>query len=195
MKSLLTEQPEPQQFEVVTSNAGRLRVIIGDASIDILLPNGLVVPATGLALPPGSVQLGTYVSIFRGGESLSDVNLPTDASTPVLPVVISGLTANRKYNATLGFRTVLWQGGTEANSGSMDTVLDLYLTTDGAAVATVVLQTVPFADVSRLLPALAGATMTVAPSVGGFTISATRPAGVNCDARAKWWVVQFEDIT
>jgi hypothetical protein len=45
------------------------------------------------------------------------------------------------------------------------------------------------------LTALIASTMIVAPSVGGFTISATRPIGVTCITRAKWWVVAFEDIT
>jgi len=165
------------------------------SSLKTNLPNATSVQASEYTLPPGCTTVGTIVSVFRGGQTAADVNLGADASTAVLPVVISALAASSKFNATLGFRSVIWQGGTEANSGSMDCVVDLYITTDGAAVATVVLQTLPFAETSRLPIALAGATMTVAPSAGGFTISATRPAGINCDCRAKWWVVQFEDIT
>jgi hypothetical protein len=165
-------------------------------TIAVKLPNATSVQASEYTLPPGCTAAGTVVSVFRGGQTAADVNLGTDASTAILAVTIAaGLAASSKFTATLGFRTVIWQGGTEANSGSMDTVVDIYITTDGASVATVVFQTVPFADTSRLLAALAGATMTAAASAGGFTISATRPAGVNCDCRAKWWVVQFEDIT
>jgi hypothetical protein len=159
------------------------------------LPNGTTILMSAAVLPPGSTAVGSVVSIFKGGQTAADVNLPNNASTPVLVQVLAGLGASKKYNATLGFRVVMWQGGTEANSGSMDCVVDLYITTDGGSVATVVFQTALTIEVSRLPAALAGATMTAAASAGGFTISATRPAGVNCDCRAKWWVVEFEDIT
>jgi hypothetical protein len=176
-----------------------LPVVAGVATVNAThrynLPDGSSVQANETTLPPGCVSAGAIVSIFKGGQNAADVNLGTNASTPVLAVTLGGLAPNSKYNATLGFRTVMWQGGTESNSGSMDTVVDLYITTDGASVATVVFQTAPFADASRLVAALAGATMTAAATAGGFTISATRPTGVNCDCRAKWWVVEFENIT
>jgi hypothetical protein len=164
-------------------------------SLQVTVPNSSPQNVDTIVAPPGFKITSTTLSIYNGGQNSADVTLNTDASMAVLAVVITGLNINSFYTCTLGFRCVIWQSGTRANSGSMDCVVDLYITTDGAGVATVVVQTTPLIDTSRLLTALIASTMIVDPSVGGFTISATRPIGVTCITRAKWWVVAFEDIT
>ena len=160
--------------------------------IPVLLPNSTTVLMTTLTLPPGSTTNGSNVSIFKGGQSATDTDLDADASHNTLVVTLNGLPINSKFSVTLDARTIIWRTATQSASGSIECIVNLYITTDGAGVATCVVQTVPAPDYSLLVPAIATATMDITASAGGFTLSAVRPAGVACKARVKWWVVEFE---
>lgn len=181
-------------FDTNGSTVSGVRTLLG-AGISVTVPNGSPVTTTSAIVPPGCSVSNGVLSLFRGGQNVSNVTLSLNGSTSVLPIVFSGLDANRHYNCTFGYRCVIWPSATRANVGSMDCVVDLYIVTNGLGVATVTVQTTPTPDVSRLPAAISTATTTVSASAGGVTIYASRPTGVACLVRAKWWVVEFEDIT
>jgi len=153
------------------------------------LADGTTVVLSDLVAPPGVTSQADGVHVFEGQQTNADVALGADGSLPVFVVVLAGLAANRKYSCTVGARVRIWQTGTQANSGSIDLVVDLYITTDGASVATCTVQTTPFPDRSRLPAAITSATATLAASAGGFTISASRRPGGASTTRTKFWVV------
>lgn len=128
-----------------------------------------------------------------GGSSTS-VALTSDPSAAVLAVTLPNLLPSRYYTATLGSRVTMWRTATPLNSGSVDLTQDIAIQTDSSSVATVTLLSTAYVDTSRLPTELVSATMTVAASTGGFTISATRTPGVNCTAKAKWWLTGLEDL-
>ena len=141
---------------------------------------------------PGVTQHTNGLHVFEGGQTIgADFGLGSDGLKPVLPVVIGGLDPSSRYSVTFDLRSTIYTAGA---SGSMNILIDAEVATDGVSVATVSLNTAPFADTSRLPPALVGATMNVAPSAGGFTVEVARPIGVASDARAKWLVLAFEKI-
>ena len=158
---------------------------------------GQVLTATSgtAAAGGGNINVGGSITNFDNGHTVVDVALPTNASTSVLPVVLPGLGASKKYTATLGCRVVMYTDADHTVAGSIDLVIDVNIATDGSSVATSTLTGTPSPDTSRLPAGLAGATATVAASAGGFTISATRPTGVACHAKARWWTNTFEDLT
>jgi len=168
----------------------RLNVLTG--RIEGIGTQGVAGPlgASGVAGP-------SYVLSAAGAE----VALATNDATPLLVQTIAGLLPSRKYLATIGVRVSIWQEGTEANCGEADCRQVVYITTDASAVATVTLQGTPYFD-AQLAAALATTAFTLVASTGGFTISATRPAGVACAAEAQWWLaakadgsVGWKDIT
>ena len=165
----------------------------------VVVTSSATAPSAGQVLTASSTTAAAWAAPASGlsGQSASDTVLSTDASTSILAqsLLSYGLGVSKTYSCTLGFRCIIWETATKANSGSMDSELDLYVTTDGSGNVTVALQTTPTVNKSRLGSVLNPASMTVAPSSNGFTISATRPAGVACTARAKWWINSFEDIT
>jgi hypothetical protein len=138
---------------------------------------------------------GYSITNFDNGHTTADAALGTDASTAVLAVVLSGLTASKIYLAQLGVRVFQYLDSAHGTGGAIDIVIGVSIATDGASVATVTLSGTPVPDTSNLPAGLSGATATVAASAGGFTISATRKAGSASHARAKWFVNKFEDVT
>lgn len=148
------------------------------------------------ALTPISWQPngGSFASLFGGGNTAA-VALGLDASSPVLAQTLSGLGNSKVYVARFGIRVTIWKDATKAHCGNMDCTIDAHIATNGAGVATVTFATTPYFDASLLIAGLAGAAATVAASAGGFTVSATRVAGVACSAVAAWWCVTMRDIT
>jgi len=134
------------------------------------------------------------IEASRLGGSSSAVLLTSDSSTAVLAVTLPNLLPSRYYTATLGSRIAMWRTATPLNSGSVDLTQDIAIQTDSSSVATVTLLGTAYVDTSRLPTELVSATMTVAASTGGFTISATRTPGVNCTTKAKWWLTGLEDL-
>jgi len=153
--------------------------------------------ALGLQLPPGCEGVAGVWNVFHGTHSLVDLALNSNGLKSALPVVLgtmkgTPLAPSSRYTVTIGARVTIWETATPANVGSIDIVVDAYITTNGANVATVALQTTPNPDLSRLPVALLGATASIAPSAGGFTLQAARPTGLACTCRAKWWSETFE---
>lgn len=181
-------------FDTNGSTVSGVKVLVG-GGIPVTVPNGSPQTVESAIVPPGCTLSNGVLSLFRGGQTAVDVSLSLNTSTAVLPITFSGLDANSYYTCTFGYRCTIWPSATRSNVGSMDCVVDLYIATDGLGVATVTVQTTPSPNVSRLPVAMATATTTVSASAGGVTIYATRPSGVACLTRAKWWAVEFEDIT
>ncbi len=128
------------------------------------------------------------------GETLATVDLPTDALTAVLVETFPKLAFNATYQALLGVRVDVYLDATPATNASIDIAVCCVVTTNGAGVPTFAFQSVPVPDVSLLPAGLFGTTATVAASAQGFTISATRPAGVHIRANAEWWIERLRRI-
>jgi hypothetical protein len=161
-------------------------------------PDGVVVQTWGgakYAIKGMTVYSGFDITngIMRAyfGEYAEGITLPTNAETVLYGSLISGLAASSRYHATLKTTVVIWQTADPTNVGSMDFNTDLYIATSPTSVATVTLKGTLARDLTRLPAGLSGATMTVAPSTGGFEIKATRPTGVACSCTAEWWCKRF----
>lgn len=135
------------------------------------------------------------ISFGYSDTNTTRVALNADASTAILAQTLTGWGASKAYTCRFGMRVTMWKDATKAHSGSLDCTIDAYVTTDGAGVATVAFGTTPYFDPSLLVAGLSGAAATVAASAGGFTVSATRVAGIASTAIAHWWCVTREDIT
>jgi hypothetical protein len=162
--------------------------------VPVVIVGGAAPGPTGPLTAPLNCA-GYAVTNFDNGHTTSDVALVSNASTAVLAVVLGGLVASHKYLCTLGARVYIYTDADHAVGGAVDVVIGVSITTDGSSVAACTLSGAAIPDTSNLPTGIAGATATVAGSAGGFTISATRKAGTNCHARAKWWVNTFEDVT
>lgn len=125
----------------------------------------------------------------------SNTSLSTDASTSLGAVTISGLDASSTYIILYSIWVTIWKDATLADSGLMLCDVEAKVTTDGSSVATVVFQTTPYFDTSLLPAGLAGATATVAASTGGFTVSATRVAGVASTAVYEYGALRRRKIS
>ena len=119
------------------------------------------------------------LSVDQAATTVAAVPLSTDASTAVLPVVLTGLAATKTYSAIVGARVAINTIGTPANAGYIDIVTFCTIATNGSAVATVTLPVLVVPDTSKLPSAIAAATATVSASTGGFTLYATRVASTN----------------
>ena len=146
------------------------------------------------AVSPSLTNSLVIYGLYPQGRAAVMTALNADPATPVLVQTLTGLAPSKKYNLTLGARAVIQNAVTPSSSGSLDLLVDLYVTTDVAAVATCSLQNTPITDTNRLPLALATTILSVAPSAGGFTLSVTRPAGVNCLARGLWWTAAAEEL-
>lgn len=127
-------------------------------------------------------------------ETLAAVDLSTDASTAVLPATFPKLAFNATYQGLLGVRVDLYLDATHTTNASIDIAVCFNVSTNGAGIPTFTFQSVPIPDVSLLPAGLFGSTATVAASAQGFTISATRPAGVHVRANAEWWIERMRQI-
>jgi len=139
---------------------------------------------------------GKAIWNFRNGGS--SVNLAVGAGlTVAFPAyVIPDLAhAVKTYCATFGFRCGMYNDALHTNNGEMDFQVGMSIVTDIAGVATVTLDTVPVPNVSYLPAALAGATFTVAPTAGGFTVSVTAPGALACHAWYDFWLQRYRDVT
>jgi hypothetical protein len=148
------------------------------------------VTATATLIAAAAVTAGAELTRGAGVEVALDGN----EAHVLLAQTITGLAASSKYVGTVSVSVDIWQEGTEANCGTADCCQTLYVTTDADAVATVTVIGTPFFD-PQLAAALATSVFTLAASTGGFTISATRPAGVACAAQASWLMVRRADGT
>ena len=174
---------------VVTAPAGTSALLNGRAQTPV---NTVL---TGGSLTQALDGGGNALTNFDNGHTTVDVALGTDASTAVLVVTLAGLAVSSKYLAKLGLTVWIYTDANHAIGGPVDVVIGLVVTTDGAGVATCTLSGTPIPDGSNLPTGVAGATTTVVASTGGFTISATRPAGAACHAGAQWWVNSFRTVT
>ena len=174
---------------VVTAPAGTSALLDGrtQTPINTVLTGGSLTQA----LDGG----GNALTNFDNGHTTADVALGTDASATVLVVTLAGLAASGEYLAKLGLTVWIYTDANHAIGGPVDVVLGLAITTDGAGMAACTLSGTPIPDVSNLPTGVAGASATVAASTGGFTISATRPAGTACHAGVQWWVNSFRNVT
>jgi hypothetical protein len=128
-----------------------------------------------------------------GGISAA-ISLTSDSSAEILSATITNLLPSRYYSATLGVRGVMWHASTPTNSGSIDYVTDISITTNSSGTATITILGSPESDRSRLPTAMTTANISVTASTGGFAVYATRSAGVSCSAKAKWWLTGLEDL-
>jgi hypothetical protein len=127
-------------------------------------------------------------------ESRANVALSTNASTAALVTKVTGLTASSSYVCTLGARGTIWSAADATICGTIDETVDLAVATDADSVATVTVLGTQSPDTTRLPTGLNGATMSVAASTGGFTVSLTRPTDVACVCKARVWIDTFERI-
>lgn len=146
------------------------------------------------ALTPLLTNTSSIYSLFLQGKSTANTVLAADPFAAILVQVLTGFGSSKFFNVTIGYRAVIWETADKSNSGSVDGLVDLYITTDAFGVATCVLQTTPSSDVTRLPTGLAGAGVTIAPSAGGFTISAQRKAGLACTAFGYWWIASKTEL-
>ena len=133
------------------------------------------------------------VILVEGTETPADVNLNVDPPIDVLPVTLLGLGVSRVLTATIGFHATIYTAANNQVNGALDCVAQIGIVTDGAGVATVLVVALE-APTSRLPLILAGATISLASSVGGFTIWVQRPVGIACWARVEWHCEQFNDV-
>lgn len=159
------------------------------------LYDGTSFSSTGLRLPPGGKDSSGISQLFEGNGTTADVTLGSDPSAAVMAQTLTGLSANRLYHCTLSFQVTLVRSSNHAQTCSMDCTVDLNIATNGSSVATVTVQSNVVPDISRVRSELTGATMTIAPSTGGFTIYATRPPSLACLASARWMALEIKDVT
>ena len=128
--------------------------------------------------PKDGTAGATGPSIWVEHATGSSTALSSDASTSLGAVTIAGLDASSTYIILYSIWVTLWKDATLADSGLLLCDAEAKVVTDASSVATVTFQSTPYFDPSLLPAGLAGAAATVAASTGGFTISATRVAGV-----------------
>jgi hypothetical protein len=148
------------------------------------------VTATATSIAAAAVTAGAELSRGEGIEVALDGN----EAHALLAVTLTGLAASSKYVGSVSVNVSIWQEGAEANCGEADCCQTIYVVTDGAGVATCTVIGTPFFD-TQLAAALSTTAFALAASAGGFTVSATRPAGVACAAVARWCMVRRTDGT
>jgi hypothetical protein len=182
-------------------------VVVSDASLVIVAATGGLgaTGATGAAGTFGgtltqNLDAGQFAFYdFDNGHNGSWTSLGADGSTSTLAVAIKTagftLTASHKFVASLGCRVFMYLNSDHTKAGYMDITTMVNIVTDGSSVCTCIFLNTIIPDLSQLPSNLAGATCTVAASTGGFTISASRPAGVAASVWAHWFINNFQDTT
>jgi hypothetical protein len=133
--------------------------------------------------------------VLANGNTSADVALSTNASTAVLPVSLTGLAVATIYQATISVQAVIYEDASPEIAGSMNLTCDMTVTVDPAGNTFCGFAATQAPDLSRLVgTALAGATLVLVPSLGGFTVKVTRPSGIACHARCGWTTNYFEAV-
>lgn len=155
------------------------------------MPDGSILAPTDLHCPPGVTQRADGVHLGEGAQDSAWDNLNADGPISIYAVSLPILDVSSEYTATLHVQVLFRTQVNNTEISSADFFVDLKINTDGAGVSTVVFQTTPSPDVSRLHTTIMQATCSAAPSAGGFTVTASRHAGTAMQARAFWWATEF----
>ena len=102
-----------------------------------------------------------------------------------------------RYLCQIGVRVAIWETINTLIAGTLETMIDAVLTTNSAGVVTgVTLQSTPIPTRVPDASALTTASCTAAGSSSNtLTVSATQPSGIGCSARAKLWIINYEQLS
>jgi len=142
---------------------------------------------------------GHAIVNFDNAHSAANLALTTGGSTAfpatTLDCAALGLVSGHVYSATMGWRVRQWRDGPPPAAGCVEFVEDVIIAVV-LGVATITFNRTPMPDCRGLGgTALAAGTAAIVASAGGFTVSATRGAAVNCHANWRMWCAHYEDIT
>lgn len=123
------------------------------------------------------------------------VQLTSADPTEILAQQIGPFGANKSLITTLGVRVDIKPNLTASATSEFDCRVGTYIKTGPNSAVTASFQTSPFFDYSLIHPSLSTMSASLTPMTGGFVVSVTRPTDILCSASARWWVVDFRDIT
>lgn len=134
---------------------------------------------------------------FQNLKSAADlalaVGVPVAFPAFILNATRWGLVNGHTYHVTLRLEVLQWKDDKSA-AGAIEFVEDA-LVTVAAGVVTLVFNRPPIPDIRGLLGStLSAGTAGLAASAGGFTVTVTRGAAVNCHARWYAWFNRFDEL-
>lgn len=156
-----------------------------------------VFQVTGVATGRFILRYENLVVTVKGhATSTIDLILASDASTAVLPVVLTGLLPSSIYHAVVGVSECVGLTTGPQTGGFIDIISEMSIATDAGSVATCTIGTANLiVDITKLELGVNTMTGNITASAGGFTIYATRVAGTSCTVfEVEYWISRLVKV-